>query len=57
MICGEPSPSEVVGLDDLPATFEQLRGPNAETKVQVSLRSAWQRHRALRPLEIGRAPL
>jgi threonine dehydrogenase-like Zn-dependent dehydrogenase len=29
--------SSVVGLDDLPATFERLRGPNTETKVQVSL--------------------
>ena len=29
--------SSVVGLEDLPATFERLRGPNTETKVQVSL--------------------
>lgn len=28
--------SSTVGLDDLPATFEQLRGPNSETKVQVT---------------------
>lgn len=26
----------VVNLDDLPATFDLLRGPNSETKVQVS---------------------
>jgi threonine dehydrogenase-like Zn-dependent dehydrogenase len=28
--------STVVTLDDLPATFERLRGPNTDTKVQVS---------------------
>jgi hypothetical protein len=28
--------SSVITLDELPATFEQLRGPNNETKVQVS---------------------
>jgi (R,R)-butanediol dehydrogenase/meso-butanediol dehydrogenase/diacetyl reductase len=29
--------STVVALDDLPSTFERLRGPNSDTKVQVSL--------------------
>jgi threonine dehydrogenase-like Zn-dependent dehydrogenase len=29
--------SSVVPLDDLPAAFERLRGPNTDTKVQVSL--------------------
>jgi (R,R)-butanediol dehydrogenase/meso-butanediol dehydrogenase/diacetyl reductase len=28
--------SSVVALDDLPITFERLRGPNTDTKVQVS---------------------
>lgn len=28
--------SSVVSLDQLPATFDQLRGPNSETKVQVT---------------------
>jgi (R,R)-butanediol dehydrogenase/meso-butanediol dehydrogenase/diacetyl reductase len=28
--------SKVVALDDLPSTFERLRGPNSDTKVQVS---------------------
>ena len=28
--------STVVALDDLPSTFERLRGPNSDTKVQVS---------------------
>ncbi len=28
--------SSVITLDQLPATFEMLRGPNSETKVQVS---------------------
>lgn len=29
--------SSVISLEDLPATIERLRGPNTETKVQVSL--------------------
>lgn len=29
--------SSVVALDDVPATFDRLRGPNAETKVQIAL--------------------
>lgn len=28
--------SSVIALEDLPATFERLRGPNTETKVQVA---------------------
>lgn len=28
--------SSVIALDELPATFERLRGPNTETKVQVA---------------------
>ena len=28
--------SSVIALEDLPATFERLRGPNSETKVQVA---------------------
>jgi (R,R)-butanediol dehydrogenase/meso-butanediol dehydrogenase/diacetyl reductase len=38
---GGPDPkaliTSVVSLDQLPATFEKLRGPNTETKVHVSL--------------------
>jgi (R,R)-butanediol dehydrogenase/meso-butanediol dehydrogenase/diacetyl reductase len=29
--------SSIVSLDELPATIEQLRGPNTDTKIQVSL--------------------
>jgi len=29
--------SSVVSLEDVPATFDRLRGPNAETKVQIGL--------------------
>lgn len=42
MLAGRIDPkmiiSNVIALDDLPNTFEALRGPNAETKVQVSMR-------------------
>jgi threonine dehydrogenase-like Zn-dependent dehydrogenase len=31
--------SSVVTLDELPTVFEQLRGPNNETKVQVAPRA------------------
>jgi (R,R)-butanediol dehydrogenase/meso-butanediol dehydrogenase/diacetyl reductase len=41
MLAGRADPkkmiTKVISLDDLPATFEMLRGPNTETKVQVSM--------------------
>ena len=34
---GKPLVSSVVTLDELPAAFEALRGPNTETKVHLTL--------------------